>query len=277
MLFNPNFTDLCYGYHAFWRHCLQDLNLVGCHGFEIDTALYLRAVRKQLRIVEVPSFEGYRFYGASNLKMITDGWRVLVTIWLEWFASLKRNEQPLYMGFRGSLPGAALTPDRYKESKVLKQALFGLQMQRIFEMMLFNEFPRDKAQAKVLEYALRAFDACSGSLLLLNESGNLIDGCLVYGGHFHIFGRQAVDEVIDKGLVGWVIRNQQPALVTNTGKDPRWLRREWDLRLDKPPRSALAIPIWVAGRLSAVMTLIRSPGQFEEADLTLLPDLMAGW
>ena len=56
LLFNLKLTDLCYGYHAFWRHCLDDLDLGHFDGFEIDTALYLQAVRNKLRVVEVPSF-----------------------------------------------------------------------------------------------------------------------------------------------------------------------------------------------------------------------------
>ncbi|MEK7324867.1 MAG: glycosyltransferase family 2 protein, partial [Chloroflexota bacterium] len=65
LLFDGTFTDLCYGYHAFWRYCLDVIDLTGVDGFEIDTAIYLRALRERLRIAEVPSFEGYRFYGVG--------------------------------------------------------------------------------------------------------------------------------------------------------------------------------------------------------------------
>ena len=83
-LFGCKFTDLCYGYHAFWRYCLDLVDTTEFEGFEIDTALYLRAVRERLRIVEVPSFEGYRFFGVGKLKTIPDGFRVLGTIMSEY-------------------------------------------------------------------------------------------------------------------------------------------------------------------------------------------------
>src|SRR5215216_6191470 len=101
LLFNLKLTDLCYGYHAFWRHCLDDLDLSHFDGFEIDTALYLQAIRSKLRVVEVPSFEGYRFYGVGKLQTIPDGIRVLKTIFREWIAFLAGNKKDMYLGFRG--------------------------------------------------------------------------------------------------------------------------------------------------------------------------------
>ena len=80
LLFGTHWTDLCYGYHAFWRHCLEVVDVSDTPGFEIDTALYLRAAREQLHVTEVPSFEGYRFFGVGKLQTIPDGWRVLKTI-----------------------------------------------------------------------------------------------------------------------------------------------------------------------------------------------------
>jgi glycosyltransferase involved in cell wall biosynthesis len=72
-------TDLCYGYMAFWRHHLPDL-MPDCDGFEVETALNVRAARARLRVVEVPSNEGRRGYGDSNLHPVRDGLRVLRTM-----------------------------------------------------------------------------------------------------------------------------------------------------------------------------------------------------
>jgi glycosyltransferase involved in cell wall biosynthesis len=80
--FGAQFTDLCYGYNAFWRDCLPYLN-VDCDGFEVETLLNIRAVRSGLRIAEVPSYESNRIHGVSNLNALRDGLRVLRTIILE--------------------------------------------------------------------------------------------------------------------------------------------------------------------------------------------------
>ncbi len=109
LLFNGTFTDLCYGYHAFWRYCLNTLDLKDVNGFEIDTALYLRAMRKSLKIREVPSFEGYRFYGMGKLRTIPDGLRVLWTIFCEFYESIRHPRRNLPMGFRAE-------PAEYQET-----------------------------------------------------------------------------------------------------------------------------------------------------------------
>ena len=90
MLFGGTYTDLCYGYNAFWRRVLDDLDLDG-DGFEIETIMNVRALRAGLKLAEVPSYEAPRIYGTSNLKTIPDGWRVLNAIKREWGRQLKQG------------------------------------------------------------------------------------------------------------------------------------------------------------------------------------------
>jgi glycosyltransferase involved in cell wall biosynthesis len=79
LLFQTRFSDLCYGYNAFWRHCL-DYIIIDCDGFEVETLIHLRVHKANLRIVEVPSIEFRRIFGKSNLHAFRDGWCVLRTI-----------------------------------------------------------------------------------------------------------------------------------------------------------------------------------------------------
>jgi hypothetical protein len=79
VLFGTRFTDLCYGYNAFWTDCLAHFE-VDATGFEVETLLSLRACAAHLKMVEVPSYEHPRIYGRSNLHAVPDGWRVLKTI-----------------------------------------------------------------------------------------------------------------------------------------------------------------------------------------------------
>ena len=79
ILFKAQFSDLCYGYNAFWRHCLDYIE-VDCDGFEVETFISLRVHQARLKIVEVPSVEYRRIYGRSNLRTFRDGWRVLKAI-----------------------------------------------------------------------------------------------------------------------------------------------------------------------------------------------------
>jgi glycosyltransferase involved in cell wall biosynthesis len=76
LLHGGRYSDLCYGYNAFWRRCLDDLRLTG-DGFEIETIMNVRALRAGLDVREVPSFERVRRHGESNLRAVSDGLRVL--------------------------------------------------------------------------------------------------------------------------------------------------------------------------------------------------------
>jgi glycosyltransferase involved in cell wall biosynthesis len=100
------YTDLCYGYNAFWRRCLPVLELspgesgdemLWGDGFEIETLINIRVAQAGLKVVEVPSYEADRLHGVSNLNAFSDGLRVLRTI-----AAEKRTQR------QRALAGAAV-------------------------------------------------------------------------------------------------------------------------------------------------------------------------
>jgi glycosyltransferase involved in cell wall biosynthesis len=78
-VFGGRYSDLCYGYNAFWRRLLPVLE-GDADGFEIETLLNVRALAAGLKVVEVPSYESQRVHGLSNLNTWRDGYRVLRTI-----------------------------------------------------------------------------------------------------------------------------------------------------------------------------------------------------
>jgi glycosyltransferase involved in cell wall biosynthesis len=86
LLFGSHYSDLCYGYVAFWADVGDALEF-DADGFEIETLINIRALRAGLRVAEVPSFEYKRRYGRGHLRTIPDGWRVLKTILAERMAS----------------------------------------------------------------------------------------------------------------------------------------------------------------------------------------------
>jgi glycosyltransferase involved in cell wall biosynthesis len=96
-LSGSDYTDLCYGYNAFWATtCLSVLGLdwrsppapgedgrLWGDGFEIETLITIRVARAGLKVIEVPSYELPRLHGVSNLNAPKDGVRVLRTILAE--------------------------------------------------------------------------------------------------------------------------------------------------------------------------------------------------
>lgn len=81
-LYHTSLTDLCYGFCAFRRTFLDDLDLHST-GFEIETEMVAHALASGLRIAEVPSLELPRRSGRSNLHAISDGYQVLRTLYSE--------------------------------------------------------------------------------------------------------------------------------------------------------------------------------------------------
>lgn len=103
ILFSTRYTDLCYGYNAFWRHCLDPISLPGNagrepqwgDGFEIETLINVRVAAHGLKIAEVHSHESARIHGVSNLNAVRDGLRVLRTIRSEFRAHRRAPARPV--------------------------------------------------------------------------------------------------------------------------------------------------------------------------------------
>jgi glycosyltransferase involved in cell wall biosynthesis len=256
LLFGVQFTDLCYGYHAFWRYCLDSIDLENVDGFEIDTSLYLEAVRARMRLVEVPSFEGYRFHGVGKLQTIPDGSRVLRTILMEWLNAFRKNNGEAYLGFRGSnraysgFHAASLMVD--SSSSIVNENLHFL---KLLSLLATGQTDTRYMIGRILQMALLDLNAVSGSLILLDETGSVREGCTAYNGKTH--HTDSWSELVHQGLAGWVIKNCEPALIADTFTDPRWVKREWD---DQPVnrRSVIAIPLTIDDRVIGVLTLSRS-------------------
>lgn len=114
-MFKAQFTDLCYGYNAFWARHLDTLQ-ISCTGFEIETLMNIRAARIGLKIHEIPSHERPRIFGTSNLRAFRDGWRILKVIIRERFSKLDKGarinqgtgadvlEEPDASGFAPTVP-----------------------------------------------------------------------------------------------------------------------------------------------------------------------------
>jgi glycosyltransferase involved in cell wall biosynthesis len=92
-LYRTSYTDLCYGFNAFWARCLPYMR-VDCDGFEVETLVNVRIAKAGLTIHEVPSYERVRLYGHSHLNAVRDGTRVLRTIALERTSALYRRRAP---------------------------------------------------------------------------------------------------------------------------------------------------------------------------------------
>ena len=92
VLLRSSYSDLCYGYNAFWADMIDVLDLPAIDlpapaegllwgdGFEIETLLTCRFAAVGARVTEVASVERERIHGTTNLRTFADGFRVLRTL-----------------------------------------------------------------------------------------------------------------------------------------------------------------------------------------------------
>jgi hypothetical protein len=111
VLFRTRYTDLCYGFNAFWTRCLPRLE-VNSDGFEVETLLNIRAARSGMKVAEVPSFERGRLHGLSNLRAWSDGLRVLRTVLSEYLSPC--SYQAVQWSELGHEPATERSPDGAK-------------------------------------------------------------------------------------------------------------------------------------------------------------------
>lgn len=123
---------------------------------------------------------------------------------------------------------------------------------------------------RTLDLAVESIGAASGSILVLNPQGEIVDGAISYGGEITQQPAQRLKEFLRDGLAGWVAQRGQAALIRDTRSDPRWLRSQWEIADDRS-RSAVCVPLINGDRLVGVLTLVTKPPlAFTESDLALL-------
>lgn len=263
LLFNGNYTDLCYGYHAFWRHCLPTIDRTIADGFEVDTAIYIRLLRDRLRVAEVPSFEGYRFHGVGKLQTLPDGFRILGTILREYGQSLRMRREDVYLGFRGYQPPSVALG---KSDVSPLELIYNLS----HEMAALPD-PTERLAA-LLRRVLNIMTATSGSVVLLEEDGTVKNAVVATSEDTQSLHPVQAADILRSGLAGWVVQYRQAALIPSTLEDPRWLRRPWETG-----RSALSVPLMLFDRAFGVMTLVQDHvNQFNNNDLALLTAITVG-
>ena len=79
ILFGSHYTDITYGYNAFWKKAVSDMQFM-TDGFEMEIELYLKAHQSRLKIAEIPCYENKRCYGKGKLHTFRDGWKILKVI-----------------------------------------------------------------------------------------------------------------------------------------------------------------------------------------------------
>ena len=122
---------------------------------------------------------------------------------------------------------------------------------------------------RIMQLTLEAVGAPAGSILVLDEYGEVTEGTIAYGGKVHDHSAEQLRDTYEQGLAGWVVENRQAVLVQDISKDKRWLPRP-DEKPDGNSRSAICVPLHARELVVGVLTLVRGqPNGFSDEDLAL--------
>ena len=81
---------------------------------------------------------------------------------------------------------------------------------------------------RVLYAAIENVGGERGSIVVMDDHGKPLDSIILHGQRVQGDTTQQLRVTVERGLAGWVVRNIQPALVPDTSRDERWLRRPDD-------------------------------------------------
>jgi D-sedoheptulose 7-phosphate isomerase len=125
---------------------------------------------------------------------------------------------------------------------------------------------------RILQLTLGSVGAVRGSIVVLDDEGNVVEGAWASPDKVQPFSMQELADLLEHGLAGWVVENRQAALIPSTRDDPRWLSRSYgDEEKEDASRSALSVPLMAHDRVVGVLTMVHpKPGQFTHEDLALL-------
>lgn len=124
---------------------------------------------------------------------------------------------------------------------------------------------------RVLFLAMKNVGASSGSIIVMDANGQPVESALITGEQVHKQTTQQLKITFERGLAGWVIRNNQAVVIPDTSRDERWLRRPDDELTQTGPKCAVSAPISARDQLIGVMTLVHpKPCVFNQEHLALV-------
>ncbi len=129
---------------------------------------------------------------------------------------------------------------------------------------------------RVLFLSTESIGAERGALIALNPAGQPVEAAIVVKDQLYHPSTDEMAEILDHGLAGWVLAKRQPALVSDTSQDARWMRRPDDDLRASGPKSAVCVPLLVLDQLTGVLTLVHAQPNFFTAQHLDLAQAIAG-
>jgi PAS domain S-box-containing protein len=128
---------------------------------------------------------------------------------------------------------------------------------------------------RILFLSIENIGAINGSIIALDDSGSPVESTLIINLELLNYSTSELQTTLDEGLAGWVVRNRQSVLISDTSKDERWLRRPDDAEEATGSKSVITAPFLTQGQVAGVITLVHPSPGFFQVDHKILVEAIA--
>jgi PAS domain S-box-containing protein len=209
----------------------------------------------------------------TEFRMITKGGGVR---WIRDYGQAEWNQDHTRV-MRITGAGQDVTARRQADEEILKlnrdleRRARGLDAINTASQLITSTLDRQQVLRMVIDQVRRLLDAEGASVLLRDPTGDeLIFNAVTGPGADQLVGKRVP---ITRGVAGWVMRQREPVIVTDTQHDPRFYGGS-DAASGVTTRSLIAVPLRFKASVWGVAEAInKRTGIFDEHDLGLLEAL----
>lgn len=162
----------------------------------------------------------------------------------------------------------------------LKRARVKLQEERNRLQLLYNigraistQLDLESTIAEIITQTQTALGATKGNIMLLNEEGNVISKFLIRAGRKVEISEYVTQDVMTRGLGGWLVQNNRGDIIKDIALDERWVTLPDD---EQDSGAAIGVPLSKWNKLVGVLILNHpETGYFIDEHLLLLEAIAA--
>jgi DNA-binding response OmpR family regulator/class 3 adenylate cyclase len=162
----------------------------------------------------------------------------------------------------------------------LKRARVKLQEERNRLQLLYNigraistQLDLESTIAEIITQTQTALGATKGNIMLLNEEGSVISKFLIRAGGKVEISERVTQDVMTRGLGGWLVQNNRGDIIKNIALDERWVTLPDD---EQDSGAAIGVPLSKWNKLVGVLILNHpETGYFIDEHLLLLEAIAA--
>jgi PAS domain S-box-containing protein len=233
---------------------LLDVMMPDMNGFEVCERLKKNQITAPIPVIMITALREveYRIRG--------------IEVGADEFISRPHHREELLVRVR-SLIQLKRARDKLEEERQRLELLYGVSRATTTQLNL------EPMMVEIIAQTQAAVGAAKGSILLLDEAGNVTHKIMVRKGVPAEITTQISRDVMNRGMAAWLIRHNRGDIISDARQDSRWLTLPDD---EDTAGSVIGIPLARSKRLVGILILTHpAPGYFSLDHLHLVETIGA--